>query len=401
MLSAAADRSRQTYWLQNNNCVWGVNMQQPYLLWIGPVVDEATMHQWVAVSPAANRWQTEMISALQTAGVPVVALGHLPEPVWPKGRWRIAPEQGRLPSDVSGRLVGYKNLPRWRDRDLIHNYRQAFDHLSVEYGRPAVVMSYNASPVTVSIASYIRQQCNAPWVSIMADADASPSADGWVFLSWGYYTRWPHAPKLHLDGGTELKCHDVTDCDAETVDYPVALYAGTMTKYGGVDLLVRAFSAVKAQRAELWICGKGSNATVERAVATNSAVKFFGFVSEERLAIMGRQATLFVNPRPSMVPGNEKNFPSKILDYLSYGKPVVSSWTDGLSPAYRDVLVVPEEESPSGFAKAINDVLFWSPERRETMRQRIDYFVTHQKRWLAQVKRLLHWLHENDLMMGI
>jgi len=376
-------------------------MRQPYLLWIGPVVDETTMSCWVAVSPAARRWQTNMIRALQKAGVPVVVLGHVPEPIWPKGRWRVGPEQGRLPAGVSGRLIGYKNLPRWRDRDLIHNYRQAFDHLSAEYGRPAALLSYNASPVNIAITSYIRRQAGVPWISIMADADASPSADGWVFLSWGYYSHWPRNPKLHLDGGATLKCRDVSDCDVEIADFPIVFYAGTMTKYGGVDLLVQAFSDVKASNAELWICGKGSNAAVERAVATSAAVKFFGFVTEDRLAKMARQATLFVNPRPSLVPGNEKNFPSKVLDYLSYGKPIVSSWTDGLSPAYKEVLVVPEEESPSGFAEAINDVLSWSPEQREAMRQKIGHFVIHQKLWSAQIKRLLRWLRENNLATGI
>jgi glycosyltransferase involved in cell wall biosynthesis len=55
------------------------------------------------------------------------------------------------------------------------------------------------------------------------------------------------------------------------------------------------------------------------------------------------------------------NFPSKVLDYMSYGRPIVSTQAPGLGPAFDDVLVFSEGDEPQQLAQAIDRVLGWSP----------------------------------------
>jgi glycosyltransferase involved in cell wall biosynthesis len=103
-------------------------------------------------------------------------------------------------------------------------------------------------------------------------------------------------------------------------------------------------------------------------------------------------ATLFVNPRPSSIADNRMNFPSKILEYLSYAKPVVSTWTPGLSPEYEGVLVVVEQETPECMARKIEEVLSWDAEKHSAWSERITAFVTGRKLWDLQAGSLLRWL---------
>ena len=377
-------------------------MSKPYIIWLGPCVDEATMLSYPAVSPAANRWQRGLIAALQELGMRVVTIGHLPEPLWPRGKLRIGESKGVMPLDIEGQLIGYWNVPGWRNRSLSMGYLEAFQGYCQREGNPAAVISYNAAPSNVAVGMHAQERLGIPWICIVADltspererlVEILESAAGCIFLSWGSYRDFPYNPKLHLDGGIDrLKFTINTGALQPSSQKAVVLYTGAMNRYAGVSFLVQGFRQVKNQEVELWICGKGTNPDVQQAVAVDPRVKFLGFVSEERLREISQAATIFINPRPSWLVENRVNFPSKIFEYLSYGKPVISTWTGGLSPEYREVLIVLEEETPECLANTIAEVLDWDEARRQAWAIRAKIFLETRKMWAIQSRRLLDWL---------
>ena len=168
-----------------------------------------------------------------------------------------------------------------------------------------------------------------------------------------------------------------------------------MTRSNGVELLADAFGDLSQRDVELWFCGKGRNARVEAAARRDARVKVLGAVTESRLTELSRTAYVFVNPRLSDVPGNAMLFPSKLLRYLAYGKPVVSTWTEGLAPEYRSILRIPSDETPAGLAASIDDVLGWDAERVEELRLRIGRFIDGRL-WSVQAKRLVGWMEEHS-----
>ena len=137
------------------------------------------------------------------------------------------------------------------------------------------------------------------------------------------------------------------------------LYTGMLSKWGGVTLLIKAFAKMKDPSLELWICGYGNSSIIDKALRKDSRITFFGMVNETKLISIYQRASVFVNPRPNYVSGNDMNFPSKILEYMSYGKPIISTWTPGLSEEYRDFLEVPEQDTPLSLARTIEEVLGW------------------------------------------
>lgn len=368
-------------------------MQRPYILWLGPVVNESAVISSPAVSPAGNRWQLGLIHALQQMDIAVRVIGHLPEPVWPRGRLRVKPQDERLPHGVQGQLTGYWNLPAWRNRSLSNGYRKLIRQIVASGAYTGVVVTYNGSPANVAGATYARKRYSVPWICIVADDDAPPDADGYVFLSWWYYETFAEAkPKLHLDGGIfEIPFSPQTVAHKNPTRGQVVMYTGAMSSYGGVDFLVRAFHKLVDPHVELWICGKGSNPEVKRLAAIDDRIKVWGFVPEERLNQLMQQADVFVNPRPSKILGNERNFPSKILEYLSYGRPVISTLTEGLSPQYRDVLIGLEQETEECLAATIQDVLNWQAEQRQFLAQRVARFL-ESRLWHVQATRLVDWM---------
>lgn len=378
--------------------------REPSIVWLGPIVDEATMIGYRAVSPAANRWQYGLLTALQRIGASATTLGHVPEPLWPKGRPWIRGDSARIAPGLKGRLVGYANLPLARQRLLQAQYLRAFRYMCSCLGSPDAIVTYNATPHNARVGLYAQEELGIPWVVVVADGPAVASqlpahealvgrASGRVFLSWRNYTDYPSGPSLHLDGGIGQVRFDPTRVAAgQPLGKSIVLYTGSIDHWAGVDLLVEAFLQVPGRAVELWLCGKGTTVAVERAVQSDSRIKVLGMVSEEQLASVSQQATLFVNPRLSAVLGNRSNFPSKVLEYLSYGKPVISTWTEGLSPEYRDILTVPEEETPDGLAQQIIDVLGWPENVRQRKAESILYFLTTRKLWSIQAERFRTWL---------
>ena len=124
---------------------------------------------------------------------------------------------------------------------------------------------------------------------------------------------------------------------------------------------------------------------------------FFGLVSEFELKKIYETAYIFINPRPSYLSGSSMNFPSKVLEYLSYGKPVISTWTSGLSPNYAEILEILEEETEDCLARTITNVLRWSKKRRAKNHDKIAQFLKDHKTWDLQAKRLIRWLREEIL----
>ena len=120
-------------------------------------------------------------------------------------------------------------------------------------------------------------------------------------------------------------------------------------------------------------------------------------MTTEELHRLHVQASAFLNIRPPEISDNKMIFPSKILNYLSYGKPTVSSWTPGLSPEYREFLLVPKDHTAEGFAQKIDEVLNWTAEERVAYKEKLAKWFPSTHTWDVQAQRLIDWLQHSIL----
>lgn len=375
----------------------------PYLLWIGGVVAPNSVLTRRAVSPAGNRWQLRMLEALDHSAFPTYVISYCPEPQWPSGAPFVMRHRDALPQGLTGELVGYVNLPLVKQRHLGHQIRAEVRQVVRRFGVPMATISYNFAPAAKSAALFARQKWSVPWACIVADATEQnvderygkhpyAQADGVVFLSWKAFEESTHPCRMHLDGGvSEIRGSDTDQTEDSNDPVQRVVYTGTLTKQGGVDPLIRAFARVRHPDARLVICGKGQNKTIDHATSRDQRIDFLGMVSEERLMQVQREASVFVNPRPPEYPQNAYNFPSKVLVYLSFGKPVVSTWTGGLDPAYQDVLLVGKADE-AGLAEQIEKALAMKKQERLLLRARILDFLQTSRTWTKQAKRFKDWL---------
>lgn len=381
-----------------------------YILWLGGIFNDNTILDNPAVSPAANKWQKEFILTLIHLGEKIVILGHLYSPIFPKGKLFLASSQSSLIPEFDGIIIDYCNLPFVKEQNTKISYLAAFQELCETHGKPKLIIGYNLFLCNVSIGNHARDALGIPVIYILADGFKSylkkwqlsklknVKANGWILLSWSWFQDFDQEPKFHLDGGVNTLNLEYDNLDfSYDSSKKIFLYSGSISAHGGVDFLVDGFMRTQSKNIELWISGKGYSSKLNSVLQSEPRVKFWGLLPSEQFKKILFRANYFINPRPSNLGESYFNFPSKILDYLSYEKPVISTWTDGLAPSYRDKLIILEKETPHCLAETIENVANWEQSKILQMKLRIHDFLINDKLWTRQIEKCLYWINENIL----
>ena len=141
----------------------------------------------------------------------------------------------------------------------------------------------------------------------------------------------PNQRFLCVEGGIDQAVYDYfgqASADEKQQENGITtyMYAGILEPVTGVDMLLKAFSRINNPTIRLKISGKGSMVKlVQEAAKQDDRITYLGCVPYEEYLCNLKQADVLVNPRNMDLPENENNFPSKIMEYLATGKPIIST----------------------------------------------------------------------------
>ncbi|MET7375523.1 glycosyltransferase [Micromonospora arida] len=173
------------------------------------------------------------------------------------------------------------------------------------------------------------------------------------------------------------------------------VYAGGLTRAYGVDRLVEAFRGMDDPDLRLFLFGRGeleewsrTQAEADQRVAAPELL--------DRAALMPRlaRASVLVNPRPVGQSFVRYSFPSKLIEYLSTGVPVVTTRLPGIPPDYDPYLCFAESDTAKGLRDALHRVLAMTPEERAALGAAGAAFVQRTRGPEAQGRRLRSFLAE-------
>ena len=119
----------------------------------------------------------------------------------------------------------------------------------------------------------------------------------------------------------------------------IFMYSGGLSKSYGTEQMLSSFSSIDNANIELWICGDGPfKEDVVKAAETDSRIKYFGVVSQEECHDLQRQASCLINPRDDSII-TRYSFPSKTMEYLASGVPVIAKRLTGMDSEYSDFFI--------------------------------------------------------------
>ena len=178
-------------------------------------------------------------------------------------------------------------------------------------------------------------------------------------------------------------------------DKKIILYTGTLHEKFGVMNLVRAFRTIDSENYELIICGVGdSEEAIKAAAKEDSRIHFLGKLPREQVLELQSKATVLVNPRQNNEEFTKYSFPSKTMEYLSSGVPLVAYKLDGIPDEYDQYIQYVEDDSIESLKKKIVEVCEIPKKEREDMGALGRAFVLTEKNSTAQTRKIVKLIEE-------
>jgi len=169
-------------------------------------------------------------------------------------------------------------------------------------------------------------------------------------------------------------------------------FAGALSEPAGVNLLLDAIPHVQDPALEFWFSGRGTlEERLKQQAASDPRIRFFGFVTEAEYSEMLQKAAVLVNPRPSRLLENRYNFPSKLMEYLAAGRPILSTATSDVAEHYGSDVIVLDDETPEGLARSIESTVAAPAEVRATIGSRCRAAVEGVT-WRTQAEKILAFI---------
>lgn len=170
----------------------------------------------------------------------------------------------------------------------------------------------------------------------------------------------------------------------------ILLYAGGIyTKYGVKDLL-EAFMLLSGDNLEMHIYGSGDlEVEMPDYILKDSRIKYFGTVSNNIVVERLKEATLLINPRPITEEFTKFSFPSKNMEYMVSGTPLLTTKLPGMPNEYNDYVYLFETEKALGMNKTLESLLLKSDEELILFGKKAQQFVLNNKSNNLQAKKII------------
>lgn len=189
---------------------------------------------------------------------------------------------------------------------------------------------------------------------------------------------------------------EIPAIDAAEKKHNTIVYTGTTHKKFGLPVLVQAMAQIKRKDVELVICGCGDyDAELRKIAEKDPRIHFLGIVSHKEALRMQMSAAVLVNPRQNNGVYTKYSFPSKTMEYLSTGNPVIAYRLDGIPQSYLPFIHCPRDNTPESLADEIEGLLSL-PEQERYQQGRLgkEYVLMH-KNTAVQVGKIVEELEKN------
>ena len=171
-------------------------------------------------------------------------------------------------------------------------------------------------------------------------------------------------------------------------------YAGGRPSKDGVDLLIKAFKMIKRNDLQLHLFGNIPS-DISSLDDNDNRIFYHGIVDNDTVVKEELSSTILVNPRPTGELYTLYSFPSKIMEYMATGVPMITTKLPGIPDEYFDYVFTFESCDIESMKNTLETVIDMSPEVLINIGRKAQDFVLLYKSNVAQSKRIVDFLINN------
>jgi len=383
----------------------------------------------IGLQNAVNKYQTNFLDGLvkNLDSSDVSVINTLPVGTFPLRHKKIfIKSQDWKFEGVSCRSVGFINLPILKQVTRYFKMKKAVKFWLSKSSHNDTIIVYSLYPIFVRIIEYVKRKKNDTFIStIVTDLPSkygiesnsyikryvnrfignyvmsrSNLIDSYVVLT--NYMKTPlkivSKPSVVIEGlidnlNIDLYKPDYTYLNS---DLRIILYSGTLMSEFGIDRLLDAFELIDDENYRLWICGRGDfeNTVLERS-KKNNRVTYYGFISSTEVKELQKKAYILINPRDDKGNYVKYSFPSKTLEYILTGKPVLMHKLPGIPNDYDEFLYYLEDDKVTTMANSILDICSINKTILLSRSIKQIEFVTSNKNAKTQVSKVIQMIRSS------
>lgn len=380
-------------------------------------VDEINKYSLTGVQNAANKLQWGIVKGLDALGENVTIFNSIYVGSYPRLYRKIMIptfhfSHGSEKNDIN---IGFINIAGIKVLSRYYTVKRELDKwASVDSGREKVLLIYAMTTPFAQLAGYIKRKYSSiKVIYIIPDLPMYMNVTK-VQKSLVYRTRKKieeflfHRSLKNVDGYVLLtdgmKEWFTTDINytvvegMATIDNTIdvddikkkkqILYAGGIKREYGVIDLVSAFSQIDDPEWELVIYGDGTDMeSVCEYAKKDVRIKIMGSAPNAVVMKHQREAALLINPRKNQEMA-KYSFPSKTLEYMLSGTPMLGYKLAGIPEEYYDNMFV-IQDSENGMEEALRKAMNLPEAERIKMGEKAKQFVVKEKNPEKQCKKIL------------
>ena len=179
------------------------------------------------------------------------------------------------------------------------------------------------------------------------------------------------------------------------------MFAGGLSAWNGIPLMLEYMKNNEDPSLRLWIAGGGELAQeVENAAAKDSRIEYKGLLPHSELFKLYANADALLNLRDDSDPVMQYHYPSKFLEMLAVGKPVIATDVAHTREAYGEHCFVMDGFSLEAFAAQVERIRGMSPEERCEFGRATREWMLANKTWKAQATLIGSYIEKHVLKVN-
>ncbi|QII82412.1 glycosyltransferase [Jeotgalibaca arthritidis] len=205
-------------------------------------------------------------------------------------------------------------------------------------------------------------------------------------------------PYVVVEGAVKIENNnnEEENDDFQSTDNMTVVYTGTLNKKFGVVSLVEAFHNTSIKNTHLKICGRGdSEEIIKSYAAKDERIVFLGQLPNTEAVKLQKRATVLVNPRQNNEEFTKYSFPSKNMEYLLTGRPVIAYKLDGIPDEYDNYFHYVEDDSIDSFTNKIEEILLMDEKNRSDFGNRARSYVLNEKNNISASKKIIDMIQKS------